>query len=40
LLQKLRVAGPGPDQPVPAELILGPQGRRPELFSRLFSRER
>jgi Phytanoyl-CoA dioxygenase (PhyH) len=29
-----------PDQPVPAELILGPQGRSPELFSRLFSRER
>jgi hypothetical protein len=29
-----------PEQPVPAELILGPQGRPPELFSRLFSRER
>jgi Phytanoyl-CoA dioxygenase (PhyH) len=29
-----------PDQPVPAELILGPQGRSPELFSRLFSHER
>jgi hypothetical protein len=29
-----------PDQPVPAELIGGPQGRSPELFSRLFSRER
>jgi hypothetical protein len=29
-----------PDQPVPAELILGPRGRPPELFSRLFSRER
>jgi len=29
-----------PDQPVPAELVLGPQGRSPELFSRLFSRER
>jgi hypothetical protein len=29
-----------PDQPVPAELILGPQNRSPELFSRLFSRER
>jgi hypothetical protein len=29
-----------PDQPVPAELILGPNERRPELFSRLFSRER
>jgi len=29
-----------PDQPVPAELILAPQGRSPELFSRLFSRER
>jgi Phytanoyl-CoA dioxygenase (PhyH) len=29
-----------PDQPAPAELILGPQGRRPELFSRLFSGER
>jgi len=28
-----------PDQPAPAELILGPQGRSPELFSRLFSRE-
>jgi hypothetical protein len=29
-----------PDQLAPAELILGPQGRSPELFSRLFSRER
>ena len=29
-----------PDQPPPAELILGPRGRPPELFSRLFSRER
>jgi Phytanoyl-CoA dioxygenase (PhyH) len=29
-----------PDQPAPAELILGPNGRRPELFSRLFSRQR
>jgi Phytanoyl-CoA dioxygenase (PhyH) len=29
-----------PDQPAPAELILGPRGRPPELFSRLFSRER
>ena len=29
-----------PDQPAPAELVLGPRGRRPELFSRLFSRER
>ena len=29
-----------PDQPVPAELIGGPQGRSPELFSRLLSRER
>ena len=29
-----------PDQPTPAELILGPRGRPPELFSRLFSRER
>jgi hypothetical protein len=29
-----------PDQPAPAELILGPRGRSPELFSRLFSRER
>jgi hypothetical protein len=29
-----------PDQPVPAELILGSRGRPPELFSRLFSRER
>jgi hypothetical protein len=28
-----------PDQPAPAELILGPNGRRPELFCRLFSRE-
>jgi len=29
-----------PDQPAPAELILGPRGRRPELFSRAFSGER
>jgi Phytanoyl-CoA dioxygenase (PhyH) len=29
-----------PDQPAPAELILGPRGRPPELFSRLFARER
>jgi len=29
-----------PDQPAPAELVLGPQGRQPELFCRLFSRER
>jgi Phytanoyl-CoA dioxygenase (PhyH) len=29
-----------PDAPAPAELVLGPQGRRPELFSRLFSRQR
>ncbi len=29
-----------PDQPAPAELVLGPRGRPPELFSRLFSRER
>jgi len=29
-----------PDQPAPAELVLGPTGRLPELFSRLFSRER
>jgi hypothetical protein len=29
-----------PDQPAPAEVILGPRGRPPELFSRLFSRER
>jgi Phytanoyl-CoA dioxygenase (PhyH) len=28
-----------PDQPAPAELILGPRERRPELFSRLFSHE-
>jgi hypothetical protein len=28
-----------PDQPAPAELVLGPKGRQPELFSRLFSRE-
>jgi hypothetical protein len=28
-----------PDQPVPAELVLGPQGRPWELFSRMFSRE-
>jgi hypothetical protein len=27
------------DQPVPAEFILGPRGRPPELYSRLFSRE-
>jgi hypothetical protein len=27
------------DQPVPAELVLGPAGRRPEMFSRLFARE-
>jgi hypothetical protein len=26
--------------PAPAEFILGPRGRPPELFSRLFSRER
>jgi len=26
-----------PDQPAPAELILGPKARPPELFSRLFS---
>jgi hypothetical protein len=29
-----------PDQPVPAEFVLGRQGRPWELFSRLFSRER
>jgi hypothetical protein len=29
-----------PDQPAPAEFVLGPQGRRPELFVRLFSQER
>jgi hypothetical protein len=29
-----------PDQPAPAELILGPNGRPPELFSRLFSGQR
>jgi len=28
-----------PDQPAPAELVLGPKGRQPELFSRLFSGE-
>jgi Phytanoyl-CoA dioxygenase (PhyH) len=28
-----------PDQPAPAELVLGPHGRQHELFSRLFSRE-
>lgn len=28
-----------PDQPAPAELVLGPQARPPELFSRLFARE-
>jgi hypothetical protein len=40
----LRVSGDfrwqRPDQPVPAELVLGPAGRPPEMFSRLFSRER
>ena len=29
-----------PDQPAPAELVLGPAGRPPEMFSRLFRRER
>jgi hypothetical protein len=29
-----------PDQPAPAEFVLGPRGQTPELFSRLFSRER
>ena len=29
-----------PDQPVPAEVILGPKARPPEVFSRLFSQER
>jgi ectoine hydroxylase-related dioxygenase (phytanoyl-CoA dioxygenase family) len=28
-----------PDQPAPAELVLGPTGRPPEMFSRLFRRE-
>jgi hypothetical protein len=28
-----------PDQPAPAELVLGPAGRPPELFSRLFRAE-
>jgi ectoine hydroxylase-related dioxygenase (phytanoyl-CoA dioxygenase family) len=28
-----------PDQPAPAQLVLGPAGRRRELFSRLFARE-
>lgn len=28
-----------PSQPAPAEMILGPAGRRPELFSRLLGRE-
>ena len=29
-----------PDQPAPAELVLGPAGRPPAMFSRLFRRER
>jgi hypothetical protein len=29
-----------PDQPAPAELVLGPAARPPEMFSRLFRRER
>ena len=29
-----------PDQPAPAELVLGPAARSPEMFSRLFRRER
>jgi len=40
----LRVSGDfrwqRPDQPVPAELVLGPAARSPEMFSRLFRRER
>jgi Phytanoyl-CoA dioxygenase (PhyH) len=40
----LRVSGDfrwqRPDQPVPAELVLGPAARPPEMFSRLFRRER
>ena len=28
------------DEPAPAELVLGPAGRPPEMFSRLFGRER
>lgn len=42
--QTLRLSGDfrwqRPDQPVPAEVILGPGGRSWEMFSRLFSRER
>ena len=40
----LRVSGDfrwqRPDQPAPAELVLGPAGRPPEMFSRLFRRRR
>jgi Phytanoyl-CoA dioxygenase (PhyH) len=40
----LRVSGDfrwqRPDQPVPAELVLGPAARPPEMFSRLFRGER
>jgi Phytanoyl-CoA dioxygenase (PhyH) len=42
--QTLRISGDfrwqRPDQPVPAEVILGPGGRQWEMFSRLFSRQR
>jgi hypothetical protein len=41
---RLRISGDFrwqlPDQAVPAELILGPNGRQRELFSRMFSRQR
>jgi hypothetical protein len=40
----LRVSGDfrwqRPDQPAPAELVLGPAGRPPEMFSRMFRRQR
>jgi hypothetical protein len=40
----LRVSGDfrwqRPDEPAPAELVLGPGGRPPEMFSRLFRRQR
>jgi hypothetical protein len=41
--QSLRLSGDFrwqcPDQPVPAELVLGPSGRQWEMFSRVFARE-
>jgi Phytanoyl-CoA dioxygenase (PhyH) len=41
--QSLRLSGDfrwqRPDQPVPAELVLGPSGRPWEMFSRVFARE-